>query len=143
MYIEVPVVYVRYITPFADQNIQLKVHVWAGISVQGRTGVCVFDGIMDAEMYVDILRCTLLPFLHDVFSDGHRFMQDNDPKYTSRQAAQFFQENRVNWWNTPPESPDLNPIENLWHEMKEFLRREVKPHTKDELIGGSISSGRL
>lgn len=30
----------------------------------------------------------------------------------------------------------MNPIENLWHEMKEFIRREVKPHTKDELVEG-------
>ncbi len=32
----------------------------------------------------------------------------------------------------------MNPIENLWHELKEFLRREVKPRTKDELIGGIL-----
>ena len=42
----------------------------------------------------------------------------------------------VNWWQTPPESPDCNPIENVWHELKEYLRREVKPKTKDSLIQG-------
>ena len=98
--------------------------------------MCVFDGTMDAEVYVDILDHCLLPFLREVYPHGHRFMQDNDPKHTSRRATQFFDDNCVNWWKTPPESPDLNPIENLWHEMKEFLRREVKPHTKDELISG-------
>ena len=42
----------------------------------------------------------------------------------------------MTWWKTIAESPDLNPIENLWHELKEFIRREVKPTTKDELIDG-------
>lgn len=44
----------------------------------------------------------------------------------------------MNWWKTPPESPDLNPIENLWHELKEFIRREVKPKVKQELIDGIL-----
>ena len=30
-------------------------------------------------------------------------------------------------------STDLNPIENMWHELKEFLRRA---HTKDEFVWG-------
>ena len=31
----------------------------------------------------------------------------------------------------------MNPIENLWHELKEYIiRREVKLHTKSELISG-------
>ena len=63
-------------------------------------------------------------------------MQDNDPKHTSRHAEAFYERKSINWVRTPAESPDLNPIENLWHELKEFVRREVKPHTKEELILG-------
>ena len=36
----------------------------------------------------------------------------------------------------PPESPDANPIENLWHEIKQFIHRAVKPTTKQQLVDG-------
>ena len=65
-------------------------------------------------------------------------MQDNDPKHTSKLAQEFMVNNNINWWRTPAESPDLNPIENLWHELKEYIRRETKPTTKAELIQGIL-----
>lgn len=102
--------------------------------MRGPTGICVFEGKMDAEMYVDILEKTLKPFIDEVYPDSHRLFQDNDPKHTSRRAKN--EDNCINWWKTPPESPDCNPIENMWHELKEHLCREVKPRIKQELIDG-------
>ena len=114
----------------------IKVHVWAGISRRGPTPVVIFEGTMNAEFYVSILRSSLVPFIRSTYPDSHRFMQDNDPKHTSATARRFFSEEGINWWKTPPESPDANPIENLWHELKEYIRREIKPSTKLELISG-------
>ena len=113
-----------------------KVHVWAGISLRGPTKICIFDGIMDAPLFVDILDSTLVPFIAEKYGRGHRLMQDNDPKHASLYARSFYDRKGINWWKTPAESPDLNPIENLWDELKEFIRREIKPHTKDELVLG-------
>ena len=50
---------------------------------------------------------------------------------TSGYAADWMKNNSINnWWKTPAEAPDLNPIENIWHELKEFIRREAKLTTK-------------
>ena len=114
----------------------VKVHIWAGISYRGRTNLCIFKGKIKAPLFVSISEKSLVPFTKDVYPDSHRFVQDNDSKHCSNFAKRYYKEKGINWWPTPPESPDLNPIENLWHELKEYIRREVKPQTKQELILG-------
>ena len=92
---------------------------------------------MDGQFYrEDILVKTLILYLQAQFPDGHRFQQDNDPKHTSNDNKEFMKAAKINWMPTPAESPDLNLIENLWHEFKHFLRRRVKPTNKEELVAG-------
>jgi len=114
----------------------IKVHVWGGISKRGATNVIIFSGIMDAERLERICEAGLLPFLRDVFPDGHRLQQDNDPKHASLRIEDFFEEKGVNWWPTPPESPDLNPIENIWGSLKQYLRNVYKPKNLEESKNG-------
>lgn len=114
-----------------------KVNVWAGISNRSATPILIFTGIMHKEFYVEeILGKVLLPFTQATFPDGYHFQQDNDPKHKSKLAMQFIKDNNINYWPTTAESPDMNPIENLWHELKPFLRVVVKPSNKEELVAG-------
>ena len=87
-------------------------------------------------MYVEILSNALVPFMRRYFPDGCRFQQDNDPKHTSKYTNAFFECAGITYWKTPAESPDLNPIEMVWHELKNNLRRNIKPKNKEELING-------
>ena len=83
---------------------------------------------MDADRYIQILEWTLLQFLREVMPNSHRFMQDNDPKHCSRKAQVFMAEHFINWWKTPPESPDCNPIENVCHELRVHPKRGQATH---------------
>ena len=114
----------------------IKIHIWGGISKRGATNVIIFSGIMNAEYLAEIFQAGLLPFLRDRYPDGHRLQQDNDPKHASYLIEEFFKEHNVNWWPTPPESPDFNPIENVWGPLKQFLRNTYKPKNLEELKEG-------
>ena len=54
----------------------------------------------------------------------------------SKHIEDFFKEHGVNWWPTPPESPDMNPIENIWGSLKQYLRNIYKPRNLDQLKEG-------
>ena len=113
-----------------------KVHVWGGISKRGATKIVIFQGIMTATVYGDILRASLIPFIRKHLPDSHRLYQDNDPKHTSRYIRGFFEQNEIVWWKSPAESPDLNPIEKIWGSMKCYLRDKYKPKNLVELKSG-------
>ena len=63
-------------------------------------------------------------------------MAGYDPKHTWRLAKNILATHNINWLKTPPESPNLNPIENLWHELKEFNWKVVELRNKEELVEG-------
>ena len=49
---------------------------------------------------------------------------------------QFIKDHGINYWLTPTESLDMNPIKNLWHKLKHLLHTTVKPRNKEELVAG-------
>ncbi|CAG2217725.1 unnamed protein product [Mytilus edulis] len=121
-------------------KIKQEVHVWGGISRRGATGLYIFTSIMDSIVYQGILTQKLVPFIQQQYPNGHRFMQDNDPKHVSRSTKAFMQNNGINHWVTPPESPDMNPIENLWGSLKYHIRRRKKPTNQQELLDGCFGN---
>ena len=58
--------------------------------------------------------------------DGNLFLQDGDPSQNSAVAMEILSNHGVEVYSIPARSPDLNPIENLFHLAGMRLEREVR-----------------
>ena len=68
---------------------------------------------MNQDIYLQILQNTMLPYAEEDMPLRWVYMQDKDPKHTSRRVKSVFIENRVAVTDWSAQSLDLNPIENL------------------------------
>lgn len=77
---------------------------------------------IDQYQYKNILETVMLPYAESHLPIIWKFQQDNDPKHTAASVRKWFEENSVTVLKWPACSPDLNPIEYLWKDVKDAVR---------------------
>lgn len=108
------------------------VMVWACFSYHGVGPIHLIEGIMDSSVYVHILQNVLLPYAEYEMPLIWVMQQDNEPKHTSKLAKQWFSNQKVNIMEWPAQFPNVNPIENLWLDVKKSVGK-TNPTNKNEL----------
>ena len=105
--------------------------IWGAISLRGKSILVKVRGSIDSIKYQEILTVAE-PSIKQLYPRSFTFQQDGASSHTSKSTLNWFEANqwKVSPW--PANSPDLNPIENVWGLMKKEVEKK-NPEDLDSL----------
>lgn len=107
--------------------------LWSAITYAGTGWLCQITGNMDKTLYQSILQDEQSKTIDFVCNklylrrDQVVFQHDNDPKHTSDLIKEYLYDQEYKVLSWPAQSPDLNPIENMWRLLKIRLNEYETP----------------
>ena len=107
-----------------------SIMVWGIMSAAGVGPLVRIQGTVNADVYQRILSQHAVPCLQTMTNPV--FMQDNAPCHKARKVMSYLSREGITVMDWPAQSPDLNPIENLWKLVGDKAMQK-NPKDADEL----------
>ena len=112
--------------------------IWGSILGRGVGDLVKIEGIMEKMVYHNILVRRAVPSGRRLIGVNFVFQKCNDPKHSSNYCGNYFRRKKVagvftvmNW---PSQSPDLNPIEQIWELIDRKLDKSEE-NKRNALVG--------
>jgi hypothetical protein len=116
-----------------NERLEGKVSLWGCICVHGLGHAELYVDSLDAHRYQTILGLNLVSSAHQFWPQGQWwFQQDNWTVHTAGTSRAWFHNHGIDLIDWPAWSPDLNPIEELWNNLKSRVYGR-HPKSMDEL----------
>ncbi len=105
---------------------------WGAISYSGVISIYELKGKFDSFAFSNFLKFTGLPAIEKKVGKNFIFQQDNARPHLGDTLV-LLQKSKINYLEWPPQSPDINPIEQIWMLIEKYIRPKVFD-TKEELV---------
>lgn len=116
-----------------ENELQGAVWLWGCFCADGLGHAELYEGSLDARRYQSILALNLVKSAHTFWPRGQWwYQQDNASPHTAGTSRVWFHNHGVDVIDFPPWSSDLNPIEELWNDLKRRVYAH-HPKTMEEL----------
>ena len=112
------------------------VHCWAGIPMKWLE-FALAEGHLNGLQYQHILQNVMVPSVRMLYPDGIIHLQQHHSIHDSHVVQECLSRQAdIDIIDCPPRAPDMNPIENMWSEVKRTMQETwpvLPPINSDEL----------
>lgn len=107
----------------------VRVNTVAMLSKEGMAASYTYTGSLTAELFILYLETFVLP----LWNKEHTLIMDRHPVHRATIVQQYLNKNHINFLYIPPYSPELNPIEEAFSKIKQYIKKQ-KARTLDEIL---------
>ncbi len=104
-----------------------SVMIWAAMSSAGVGPLCFLKSTVNSAIYQEMLEHFMFPSADKLYEDADFiFQQDLAPAHTAKGTKSWFSDHGVTMLDWLGNSPDLNPVENVWGIVKRKMRHQTQ-----------------
>ena len=111
---------------------------WAAISANGGLVIVWVNGKIDGETYCSLLENEFINNAEVDLPAKFIFQHDNASPHSCKFTQEFLKKKKIDVLPWPPQSPDLNPIEDIWGIMSKEVYKNGRTYLTEESLWEAV-----